>query len=241
MKSTPEIQLLERLAVVELPFGADREQSDGYQGVKITMSNLQNKGETEAKDELLPGLSDLFAKAVTEQETERADREIKKTVSEALPTMLPQLVQEAGDSIFNFVTRIFDAPVSHRANSTKRRDFQILSRAACELSTSGGNEAAFDALHRGLVRAEGALDRGDEERFRARVRLALDKAFKTGWTGEDFLALDQEIKKQERRMELHRTIRRLIGSKGLRRIRKSRQRRVSRQCEMSPADEKFYT
>jgi hypothetical protein len=192
-------------------------------------------------DELLKTFGELFAKAVTAQEVERADKEIKEAVGQAIPVMLPELVEEAANSIQKFLTKMFDEPLSQRADSSKRRDFRILSRAACELSTAGGNEAVFDALHRGLIRAADALDRGDEEKFRARVRRAFDLAFKAGFAAGDFLALDVELKTQERRMELHRKIRRLIGKKGLRRMRRARQRRVLRQCDMSPADEKFYT
>jgi hypothetical protein len=192
-------------------------------------------------DELLQTFGELFAKAVAAQEAERANREIKETLDATLPEIMPQLVQEAGDSIFKFLTKIFDEPLSQRADSAKRKDFRILSRSACELSTAGGNEAVFDALHRGLIRAADALERGDEEKFRARVRRAFDLAFKAGFAAGDFLALDQELKTQERRTELHRRIRQLIGSKGLRKIRRARARRTFRERDMSPADLKFYT
>jgi hypothetical protein len=224
-----EIKLLTRLTVIEMPSGVDREQSDGYQGVKMMPNN----------DDLFQSLSEFIAKGAAAQEVERADKEIKEAVGQALPAMLPQLIEEAGNSLLKFLDQLFDLPLSARADSAKRSKFKILRRAVCELSTSGGNE--FEVLFHNLSRAEDALDKGDEEKFRSRVRRAFDAALKAGMTGENFLALDQELKTQERRMELHRRIRRLIGSKGLRKIRRARQRCVLRERDMSSTDLKFYT
>jgi hypothetical protein len=214
----PEILLLTRLAVVEGLEGKERRR---YQEARIM------------KNELEQSLNEFLAKAVTEKENELADLGIKKTIHETLPTILPQLVKEAGESIFTFLTQLFDAPLSRRANSVKRKYFRILSRAACELSISGGNEAAFDALHHGLSRAEDALESGEEDRFRALVRRAFDNAFQANWTAEEFLCLDNEIKKQERLMEFYRTIRRSIGPEGLRRIRQMRVSKLLSRRELS--------